>query len=246
MAPNGTTIGSPLNYTLKLKLPPSINFYDTTVEDQLPQGVAYDATGSITCTPDAQRSKPPGTALTPKVSGSAQLLGWYFGNIEAAAVERTVTITYTAHVAQELEAGKKVLDKQKLKNEAIGLYSGEAKLKAVPTEPPPRGEFTNKTNEPNAKTKSKSRNWGSKRPSPARASPPTKTQPGDEYTYTLKVTNSGDAPAYDVVVKDDNPQGVLREVNRRGSKARPPSSLAGWRVIRSNGSSPARSNRAPR
>ncbi len=77
-----------------------------------------------------------GKALTPKIVAGAQLLGWYFGKIEHADVERTVTITYTAHIAQELEAGKKVVDKEKLQNKAIGLYSGEAKLKAPPTEPP--------------------------------------------------------------------------------------------------------------
>ncbi len=57
VAPKGTTIGSPLTYTLKLKLPPSITFFDTTVEDQLPKGVVYDETTGITCAPGCARSK---------------------------------------------------------------------------------------------------------------------------------------------------------------------------------------------
>jgi len=214
-APKGTTIGSPLSYTLKLKLPPNITFWDTTVEDQLPKGVTYDATKGITCTPECAAVGTAGQALTPKVTAGAQLLGWYFGKVEPSTVERTVTITYSAHIAQELEAGKKVVDKEKLQNKAIGLYSGEAKLKAVPTEPPPRGEFTNKTNEPNAEVEVKEPKLGIDKAVAGDPAAP-KTQPGDSYTYTLTVSNTGDAPAYDVVVKDNNPQGALRGVNALG------------------------------
>ncbi len=57
----------------------------------------------------------------------------------------------------------------------------------------------------------------------------SKTQPGDEYTYTLKVTNGGDAPAYDVVVKDNNPQGVLRGVNPQGIEGSS-SLVPGWKT----------------
>jgi large repetitive protein len=214
-APKGTTIGSPLTYTLNLKLPPNITFWDTTVEDQLPQGIKYDGTSSITCAPGCAEVEAAGHALTPKVTGGAQLLGWYFGKVEPSTVERTVTITYTAHIAQELEGGKKVADKEVLQNKAIGLYSGEAKLAGPPTEPPPQGEFTNKTNEPNAKVEVKEPKLAIAK-AVAGAATATKTQPGDEYTYTLTVSNTGDAPAYDVAVKDDNPQGALREVEPKG------------------------------
>jgi large repetitive protein len=225
-APKGTTIGSPLTYTLKLKLPPSITFFDTTVEDQLPKGVEYDKTTGITCTPECTAVETAGSALKPKVVAGAQLLGWYFGKIENATVERTVTITYTAHITQEFEAGKKVVDKEKLQNKAIGLYSGEAKLKAVPTEPPPRGEFTNKTNEPNAEVEVKEPKLGIEKAVVGATAAPI-TQPGDSYTYTLTVTNTGDAPAYDVVVKDNNPQGVLIDVNPKGIEGEA-SLVPGW------------------
>jgi fimbrial isopeptide formation D2 family protein/uncharacterized repeat protein (TIGR01451 family) len=225
-APKGTTIGSPLTYTLKLKLPPNITFWDTTVEDQLPKGITYDATSAMTCTPECAGVGAAGQALTPKVVEGAQLLGWYFGKVEPSTVERTVTITFTAHIAQELEAGKKVVDKEKLENKAIGLYSGEAKLAGVPTEPPPRGEFTNKTNEPNAKVEVQEPKLGIEK-AVSGATEGLKTQPGDKYTYTLTVTNSGDAPAYDVVVKDNNPQGALREVEPLGMEGAA-SLVPGW------------------
>jgi large repetitive protein len=214
-APNGTTIGSPLIYTLKLKLPPSIHFFDTTVEDQLPKGITYDKTTSITCAPGCETEvAAKGKALTPSVAGGAQLLGWYFGEIQDAAVERTVTITYTAHIAGEVE-GQKIVDTNKLPNKAIGLYNGETKLTEPPTVPPAQSKFTNKTNEPKAEVEVKEPKLAIvKSETGATAAP--KTQPGDSYTYTVKVTNNGDSPAYDVVVKDDNPQGALREVEAKG------------------------------
>ena len=215
-APKGTTIGSPLTYTLKLKLPPGITFWDTTVEDQLPKGVVYDATKSITCAPGCAAVETAGHALTPKASAGSQLLGWYFGKVEAAPTERTVTITYTAHIAEELDPGVPVVAKDKLKNNAIGLYSGEAKLAGEPTEPPAGSEFTNKTNEPSQEVEVHEPHIGiTKAETGASAAP--KTQPGDKYTYTLTVTNEGDSPAYEVVVKDDNPQGVLRNVDPTGA-----------------------------
>jgi large repetitive protein len=215
-APKGTTIGSPLTYTLKLKLPPQITYFDTTVEDQLPKGVTYDATTGITCAPGCPEVEAAGHALTPKASEGAQLLGWYFGKVEPAGVERTVTITYTAHIAKELEAGVPVVAKDKLKNKAIGLYNGEAKLAGTPTEPPARSAFTNKTNEPSQEVEVHEPHLGiTKAETGASAAP--KTQPGDKYTYTLTVTNEGDSPAFNVVVKDDNPQGVLREVDPTGA-----------------------------
>jgi large repetitive protein len=226
-APEFPTIGSPLKYTLHLKLPPSITFFDTTVEDQLPKGVEFGGTTSIKCAPGCEEVEKAGKTLTPKVTGGAQLLGWYFGKIESAEVGRTVTITYTAHIASEV-GGEKIVDKAKLENKAIGLYSGEAKLKTVPTEPPARGEFTNKTNEPNAKVEVKEPKLEIKKAETGATAAP-KTQPGDEYTYTLTVTNKGDAPAYDVEVNDDNPQGVLREVNPKGIEGEA-SLVPGWKT----------------
>ncbi|HEY0278667.1 MAG TPA: isopeptide-forming domain-containing fimbrial protein, partial [Solirubrobacterales bacterium] len=230
-APEDPTIGSPLTYTLKLKLPPSITFFDTTVEDQLPKGITHVAppVATITCSPSCPEVAAAGQELKPKVTGGAQLLGWYFGKVEQAAVERTVTITYTAHIDNEVE-GAKILDKAKLQNKAIGLYSGEAKLGTPPTEPPERGKFTNKTNEPNAEVEVKEPKLAIVKSVTGESEPATsKTQPGDEYTYTLKVTNGGDAPAYDVVVKDNNPQGVLRGVNPQGVEGSS-SLVPGWKT----------------
>jgi fimbrial isopeptide formation D2 family protein/uncharacterized repeat protein (TIGR01451 family) len=225
-AEKGTTIGSPLTYTLHLKLPPHINFADMTVEDQLPKGVLYDITSSITCETGCEGLAEGAEALNPKTVGGAQLLGWYLGKVDAAEAERVVTIVYKAHIAQELEAGVKVEDKDKLKNSAIGLYNGEQKFGTPPTEPPSRSEYTNQTNEPTQQVEVLEPKLTIAKAVTGEVSPPTKTQPGDKYTYTLTVTNSGDSAAYDVTVKDNNPQGVLRELDPEGQEGA--EFLVGW------------------
>ena len=209
-APKGTTIGDPLTYTLKLKLPPGIAFFDTTVEDHLPKGVLYDGTSSITCAPacEAIAEVAKEHPLAPGTEAGSPLLGWYFGPIAPGEVERTVTIVYRTHIAAELEPGVKVLAGAKLKNEAVGLYNGEPKFKTPPTTPPARGEFKNKTNEPFAQVEvlepklaiAKTVTGASEQ----KISPPI-AQPGDHLTYTVTVTNSGNSPAYDAVVEDRIP-----------------------------------------
>lgn len=229
-APKGTTIGSPLTYTLHLKLPPNITFFDTTVEDQLPKGVVRDEKpASISCAPSCSEVATAGHELTPKASEGSELLGWYFGEIDSASVERTVTITYTAYIAQESEPGVEVVDKDKLQNKAIGLYDGEEKFKVPPTEPPPRSEFTNETNEPFWEVEVLEPKLAIDKAVSGEVAPPTKTQPGDSYVYTLTVTNNGDSPAFDAVVKDDNPQGVLRNADATGIEGEN-FLLSGWQV----------------
>ena len=45
VSPTEGTIGSELTYTLHMNLPPEIKFFNTTMVDTLPNGVAFDATG---------------------------------------------------------------------------------------------------------------------------------------------------------------------------------------------------------
>jgi uncharacterized repeat protein (TIGR01451 family)/fimbrial isopeptide formation D2 family protein len=206
-APEGTTIGDPLVYTLNLKLPPSIAFYDTTVEDHLPKGLVYDGTASITCAPACEAVSEAGlnNPVTPGTEAGSPLLGWYFGPIASAAVERTVTIVYRTHIAAEFEPGVKVLDKAQLENHAIGLYNGSPKFTVPPTTPPAQAEFKNKTNEPPAQVEVLEPKLTIAKtvtgPSEPGTSPPI-VQPGNPLIYSVTVTNSGDSPAYDSVVED--------------------------------------------
>jgi large repetitive protein len=210
LAPKGQTIGDPLTYTLKLKLPPQISFFNATVEDQLPKGVVYDKTASILCAPGCGPFAVETATLKPKLEGGSQLLGWYFGTLASAEVERTITIVVNAHIAQKIElnaageeTGTNVVDKNTLTNKAIGLYNGESKF-GTPTEPPARSSFTNKTGEPSAGTEVKEPKLAIKK-SVAGSITPTETQPGDPLVYTIEVTNNGDSNAYDTVVEDNNP-----------------------------------------
>jgi large repetitive protein len=203
-APKGETIGDPLNYKLTFKLSPEVTYYDATVEDQLPKGVAFDKTTFINCEPGC--SAIAGKALEfSKAENGATLRAWYFGKI-AAGEERTITIEYAAHIAEELEPGVKVKDKAALTNKAIGLYDGTERFPETgpPTEVPPRGGFSNKTEEKSA-TANVTEPKLAIHKSVAGNSAPGKTQPGDTLTYTIEVENTGDSAAYDTLVEDDNP-----------------------------------------
>jgi uncharacterized repeat protein (TIGR01451 family)/fimbrial isopeptide formation D2 family protein len=209
-APKGTTIGDPLTYTLNLKLQPNVAYFDSTVEDHLPKGVIYDGTASITCAPGCEAVAEVGSnnPLTPGTEAGSPLLGWYFGPIASAGVERTVTIVYRAHIAGEFEPGVKILDRAQLENHAIGLYNGAPKFIAPPTTPPARGEFKNKTNEPTRQVEVLEPKLTIAKSVTGESQPgtvPPRVQPGDALTYTVTVTNSGDSPAYDALVEDAVP-----------------------------------------
>jgi large repetitive protein len=203
VAPKGETIGDPLVYTLTFKLKPQVRYFDTTVEDQLPKGVAPFGKATIKCSPECEPVAAGAQELS-KTENNQTTLAWYFGKVEEASVERTITIEYSAYIAQELEPGVKVVKGTPLTNKAIGLYNGEAKI-TPPTTPPAQSEFTNKT--PKAsKTVTVTEPHLVIRKKVAGNSAPGFVAPGDALTYTIEVENTGNSPAYDAVVEDDYPR----------------------------------------
>ncbi len=213
VSPASATIGDDVTYKLQIHLGAGVSYFNTTVLDTLGDGMDYDGTTSIVCTAGC----PPaiaGNALPaqPQGDGSTKL-GWYLGNI-AAGPARTVEITYTAHVDDHYEPeGTNVLDTQALPNTARGYYNGSDTL-PPPTTIPPTGSFTNNTNQASKSVTvvepklAIDKNVSGDIDGDDRRS----AQPGDTFTYTVTVTNSGDAPAYDVTVKDTNPDAELRNV----------------------------------
>jgi large repetitive protein len=222
--PTEGTIGKELTYTLHLNMPANINYFNTTLVDTLPPGVAYDETVSAKCTTGC----PPGTEgeafASTKASTTtpgATYAGWYFGDFAASGEERVLTVVFKGHVKEEKTAGVKVEAKQSLQNSVVGLYNaatGTAKPTEVPT--PGANGFTEQTAPATATTKviepkvtlAKS----------VAGTPPlaggTTAEPNTLLTYTLTVNdtdnvkNEGLSPAYDVEVEDTNPTANLRDI----------------------------------
>ncbi len=90
----GHAVGERATYTLTVSLPAGVNFYDAAVTDTLPAGLDVSTlqTQSVACAPACTV---PGTALTP----AGNTLGWSLGDVLTSPQPRTVTITYSAVVA---------------------------------------------------------------------------------------------------------------------------------------------------
>jgi uncharacterized repeat protein (TIGR01451 family) len=123
----------------------------------------------------------------------------------------------------------------KLKNEAIGLYNGEPKFKTPPTTPPARAEFKNKTNEPFAQVEVLEPKLAIAKTVTGETDPkatPPRVQPGDNLTYTITATNSGDSPAYDAVVEDALPPQLtaIEAVGGAGFLVASPAGQLKWEI----------------
>ena len=194
------TVGTPLVYTVELTLQPSITFFDVAVLDALPDGVDFDSTQSVTCVGGCGLTA---TQLAPVVlADGTTRLAWRVGNVASAPVARTIRVVFNAHVDDDY-AGPvaPVLSGQALVNSASGGYDPTDDGLDGTTDPASYGETTVPATatttviEP-VVTIDKDVS-GQAGDSDAR-----RTEPGDSYTYTITVANTGNAPAYDVVVTD--------------------------------------------
>jgi fimbrial isopeptide formation D2 family protein/uncharacterized repeat protein (TIGR01451 family) len=214
VAPTDGTIGTPLTYTLHLRLPPGIDFYNTTVEDELPNGVVFDRSISAKCVSGCVPAVT-GTPLPPQTAAGVTTLGWYFGNL-LHGEEREIVIVYEGHIANKYAGGALVKAKDKLANKAFALYNSKDEYEKTgpPTTIPPRGGFSESTNEAKTTTEVHEPKLAIAKTvaiTPGGGAGPG-TQPGDTYTYKLVVTNEGTSDAWDAEVEDDNPQVGLRNV----------------------------------
>jgi large repetitive protein len=215
VAPTEGTIGTGLTYTLHMNLPPSINFFDTTVVDTLPNGVKFDEAVSAECV------KGCGTPVEGKFlpvregAGGTTLLGWYFGKL-AAGAERELVVKFKAHIADKKNGGAEVKAPEALTNSVVGLYN--EKEGPEPTEVPTPGKGNNSFSEetPAATAATKVLEPKVTLTKGVTATPALVggivAQPGSKLTYTLTVGNTGTSTAYEVEVTDTNPTANLRNI----------------------------------
>jgi large repetitive protein len=215
VTPTEGTIGKELTYTLHMNLPPEIRYFNTTMDDRLPNGLTFDEFTGSACEVEGGTPCSGGEELgvEPQPDGTT-LIGWYFGLFEPDKA-RELTVTFKAHIDDiKVGGGAEVKAPEALANQLVGLYNetGAAKPTAVPvpgasgfSEETEKAEATTTVVEPNvtlAKT--------------VTAVPAMEgevaTQPGSKLTYTLTVGNAGTSTAYEVEVKDTNTTGNLRNI----------------------------------
>jgi uncharacterized repeat protein (TIGR01451 family)/fimbrial isopeptide formation D2 family protein len=204
VTPTSATIGQTVTYHASAVLPAGVNFYNLSLIDQLPAGIdaASVVTTGITCAnADTSACTPTtGTALAPAAGGnSSTTIGWLFGNVAATSQVRTITVTYTAKVADVAAA-----------TAGAGLVNGlKVAWDNTATTPPTSAGATFDDASPtvNATVTVLEPQLGITK-SVSNQTP----EPGQSFTYTVGVHNANTATtsaAYNVTVTDAVPTGVV-------------------------------------
>ncbi len=199
--PTTLTVGQRGSWTVTATIPAGVNFYDASIIDVLPDGMDLPSltTDSVTCTPAGGGScTVAGTPLT--ATNSGKTLGWFLGDLTVGAQVRTVTITYSALIAD-------------VAGNAAGVpRTNSATVKwntTNGTDPTSTGATWTKTSTAATATVT----IVEPALTIAKAADDTTVEPGQSFTYTVTVTNNGRvvnlSPAHNITVVDTVPTGVV-------------------------------------
>lgn len=207
VTPGEGTIGESFTYTISISIEPNLVEFDAALIDLLPNGLVFDEYVSATCVsgcaPGPTNITP--STITPVNNGDGTTtLGWWVGDTASAPALRQVDFVYRAHIADTYDGASQVVDGDSLTNTATAMLNTTDEEPGTPPATPPdpadydfsgADDATIEVVEPElAIDKDVS---GDPEDDDARDA-----DPGDSFTYTLRVTNNGTSPAYDVVVTD--------------------------------------------
>ena len=210
--PDRATIGQRVEYSVAVTIPQNVNFYDAVVLDTLPAGIDASSVTpvSVQCVvlglPVETCTIPLGAPSSVALPGGETRLGWYAGDIVASARIRVVTYRYTAVVAD---------------NPGPSPVRGGTLTNSATT-----GWFlTDDPNRPTPGAGSTFDRYGSGDTATVTVLEPqialaksvsdSRPEPGDEFTYSVRITNGSSDPAannstaFDLVVVDAVPNGVV-------------------------------------
>jgi uncharacterized repeat protein (TIGR01451 family)/fimbrial isopeptide formation D2 family protein len=200
VTPDPVTIGSEVTWHLAVTMPANVKVFDGTVVDAVPSGYDVDSYGSATCTSGCPGSDP--TIVKLPLAGGASnstLAAWYLGDLAATGLPRVYDLVLTGHVRDTYRGtATKVKNADTLSNAATVRTNQHDTVTTDPTTVPASYDDTvtsnivdNHVKEPKL-TIDKSVSVGDG----------ANVKPGQALTYTVKVTNTGTWPAFDVVVTD--------------------------------------------
>ena len=185
-------IGDTVVYSLALTLREGVT-QNVVLTDQLPTGLAFDSVVSIS--PASGSSNFTYTVASQPSAGATGTLTWNLGNITNAVdnnpANNTLIIQYRAHVVKNTLAQSPTA--QQLTNNATLSYA----INGVAATPKPASATINVW-QPMLNV--------SKSAAPANGG--TVITAGELITYTVKIANSGTAPAYNPVLTDTLPVGM--------------------------------------
>ena len=202
--PGSATVGDEVEYTTQVTFPANVTYFDATVIDTLPDGLDWDGTVDVTCDGGACTPAVTPLAAEPQPDGTTRV-AWFLGDLPNQASARNYVITYRAHVDdQHVPEGTLVSNGETLTNVAGAFYNGTNTITGTPGSIPSAASFSDGSGPDDAEVDVVEPAVGiDKRVSgDGDLDDARPTQPGDSYTYSLIVSNTGTSPAYDVEVTD--------------------------------------------
>jgi uncharacterized repeat protein (TIGR01451 family)/fimbrial isopeptide formation D2 family protein len=197
VTPTQATIGDNVTWTVKVKVPANVRYWDATVVDSVPNGLAADSYGAITCTAGCPGTDPTVSTFPITTSSSTtQQAAWFLGDLAATTQQRTYELVLNGHVLSTKRGGGSVT--------APVSYTTEARVRTNRTDIVPAAPTTLPTSYSDTVGPA-SAATAVKEPHLVIAKSADKgpyVEGKDSVTYTVKVTNDGSWPAYDVVVTD--------------------------------------------
>jgi uncharacterized repeat protein (TIGR01451 family)/LPXTG-motif cell wall-anchored protein len=205
--PSVGTIGEEITYVATYTFPMDVKAFDATIIDQLPPGITVDGinvgppdqyTVAWSCVDSlAGNCGPPLNELTPSANG----VGWWLGDMTAdLTADRKWTIEYRTRIENVPAA----VDGAVLTNSFAGYSNESNKVTTPPTQVPDPASYDNKSPDATAdvmvvepkltlvKEVDDSGTWVDAR----------RALPNESLDYRITVTNTGSAPAYEVIVDD--------------------------------------------
>ncbi len=209
VTPTVATVGELVTYSLVSTVPLNVNFYQAAVRDLLPAGLDPSTVQvlGVQCqsVPNATVPSPPPcdtpvTFLPPEVVPGGLLTAFYLGDLFGVPYDRTFTVRYSARLADVPSSVAGAL----VTNRAQTVWDNVDKLEG-PTSP--SYPWTNAGTVVAADTRIVEPSV-----TVAKSVSDTTPEPGEDFTYTLRLTNATGAnvsAAYNAVVVDDVPIGVI-------------------------------------
>ncbi|HEX8095858.1 hypothetical protein, partial [Jatrophihabitans sp.] len=204
VTPPSAAVGDTVNFSSSAALPAGVNFYNLSLIDQLPAGIDPNSVvpGTVSCANADSSACTPDDAVrltSAAGAGSATLIGWLLGDVPYAGQARTVTVHYSARVADVAAAS----------TGAVLTESVHAGWDNAARTPPASSGAGYQQVSPNATTGVTVLEPGL---SVAKAVSRLHPEPGQSFSYTVTISNrntAGTSAAYNTTVTDTVPAGVV-------------------------------------
>lgn len=190
------TIGTDLTWTIGVTVPADVRYFDATVVETVPDGLAATGYGTITCTAGCPGTDQAATTFPFTTSGTSQQAAWFLGDLAPAAQQRSYQLVLRGHVLDAKRGGGVVAAPVSYTSGARVRTNRADLLPAAPVAVPSSyadsvgpAAATTAVREP-VLTIDKSVDKG------------PQVEGNDLVTYSVAVSNTSAWPAHDVVVTD--------------------------------------------